>query len=432
MNHLLCNLILYRWYRLILAGLLSLTLAGLLLPVPPALADTFTTTFTIDVTDTNPGDSRCDAFLDIFLPGDQCTLRAAVQETNALAGADIIILPANVYTLTETGSGENASATGDLDILDDLTITGAGAATTIIKGGSGWDDRLIEIRDPAKVQISDVTLRQGNGGIINLSVLTLTNSIVISNAAGAGGGISNFDRVILLNSMIMSNTATGDGGGILNTAGGQLTVLNSTISYNSSNAQGGGIVHNSGTITLTNTTISGNKANSGGGLRAYGSTKTILLDTTIVNNIADFDNDGSGSGGGVILSSVLTSTNTILAGNKKGSTTADDCGGTITSQGYNFIQTITGCSISGNTTGNITGQDPLLGPLQDNGGPTLTHAPLPGSPVIDKGNPAAPGSGGNACPAADQRGVARPIGPRCDIGAVEANISANYLPIILK
>ena len=244
MNYPLCNLILRRWYHLILAGLLSLALAELLLPTSPALADTFTPTLTIDLTDANPGDSRCDAFLDIILPGDQCTLRAAVREANALSGADIIILPSGDYTLTLNGSGEDAGATGDLDIIDDLTISGAGAAATIIQGEPGWDERLIAIDDPAKVQISNVTLRQGLGGIINLSVLTLTHSIVISNAAGSGGGISNFGTTTLLDSIVMSNTTTSDGGGILNTAGGQLTILNSTISYNIANDEGGGIRQN--------------------------------------------------------------------------------------------------------------------------------------------------------------------------------------------
>jgi hypothetical protein len=154
-----------------------------------------------------------------------------------------------------------------------------------------------------------------------------------------------------------------------------------------------------------------------------------LSSVTLINNTADVDNDGLGSGGG-ISAAFITLNNSILAENKEGPTTPSDCSGTFTSQGYNFIQTI-GCTINGTTTGNITGQAPLLGPLQDNGGLTLTHAPLPGSPVIDKGNPATPGSGGNACPATDQRGVARPIGSRCDIGAVETNLSV-YLPLVIK
>jgi hypothetical protein len=155
------------------------------------------------------------------------------------------------------------------------------------------------------------------------------------------------------------------------------------------------------------------------------------MNVSLINNTANGDNDGSGSGGGISGAFIILN-NTILAENKKGIASPSDCSGTLTSQGYNLIQTTSGCTISGDTTGNITGQDPLLGPLQNNGGFTLTHAPLAGSPVIDKGNPAAPGSDGNACSAADQRGVGRPIGLRCDIGAMEANILAVYLPLVIK
>ena len=82
--------------------------------------------------------------------------------------------------------------------------------------------------------------------------------------------------------------------------------------------------------------------------------------------------------------------------------------------------------VSGRHTGDIVGTgaspaDPLLGPLQDNGGPTFTHALQFGSPAIDKGNPATPGSGGTACEATDQRGAPRPAGAACDIGAYESN-----------
>lgn len=74
-----------------------------------------------------------------------------------------------------------------------------------------------------------------------------------------------------------------------------------------------------------------------------------------------------------------------------------------------MIQSTTGCTITGDTTGNQTGVNPQLGPLANNGGPTLTHAPQTGSPTIDKGNPAVPGSGGNACPVTDQRSYPRPV-----------------------
>src|SRR3989337_982403 len=115
---------------------------------------------------------------------------------------------------------------------------------------------------------------------------------------------------------------------------------------------------------------------------------------------------------------VLLFRKTIVAGNTA-SEVGPDCSGTIGSSGYNLVGSTSGCTITGDTTGNLTGVDPLLSPLQDNGGPTLTHPLLPGSPAIAAGNPATPGSGGNACEATDQRGVVRPQFAACDMGAFE-------------
>lgn len=112
--------------------------------------------------------------------------------------------------------------------------------------------------------------------------------------------------------------------------------------------------------------------------------------------------------------------NTVLAGNT--ATTGSDCGGlnggAVISLGYNLFSSLAGCTVNGDTTGNST-TDPMLGPLADNGGPTRTHLRLAESPAIDTGNPAAPGSGGSACDAKDQRGVGRPVGAVCDRGATE-------------
>lgn len=93
------------------------------------------------------------------------------------------------------------------------------------------------------------------------------------------------------------------------------------------------------------------------------------------------------------------------------------------SLGYNLIHEAAGCTLTGDTSGLITGQDPLLAPLADNGGPTRTHALLPRSPAIDAGSPDCPP------PAADQRGVQRPFGLACDIGAYEAEILQTFIPV---
>jgi hypothetical protein len=236
-----------------------------------------------------------------------------------------------------------------------------------------------------------------------------------NTGSGGGGGIANSGTLTLLHSSILRNTASAGGGGIANY--GTLTLFNSSVFSNTGNT--GGIFNDPvGVLTLTNTTISGNLGN---GL-ANGGIMTL-------NNVTLTNNTSSSGGGGIALFGGVTNIkNTILAGNH-GPASSPDCSGSLTSQGYNLIQSTTGCRVT--PTDNLIGLDPNLSPLQDNGGPSLTHALLPGSPAIDAGNPALPGSGGHACAATDQRGVTRPQNERCDIGAYEANAPV-FLPLILK
>jgi hypothetical protein len=138
-------------------------------------------------------------------------------------------------------------------------------------------------------------------------------------------------------------------------------------------------------------------------------------------------------GGGVYITAtaLVIAKDTLIADNTRqfhiDPSQLDDCyaqTAPLWSSGYNLIEISTNCPISGTNSGDIIGKDPLLGLLQSNGGPTLTQSPLPGSPVIDNGN---------ACPPTDQRGFRRPIGPQCDIGAVEYfNLPRVYLPTLLK
>jgi predicted outer membrane repeat protein len=173
-------------------------------------------------------------------------------------------------------------------------------------------------------------------------------------------------------------------------------------------------------LNLTNSTVSGNTAGrNGGGIYASGTASDIvtIVSSTIVNNRAVID------GGGLVRASTTNPVNlrnTIIANNTDDGT-APDVSGSVVSQGYNLIENTTGAAISGTTTGNLTGVDPNLGPLQDNGGPTQTHALLSGSPAIDKGE-----SSGSTV---DQRGLTRPVdhpsipnatgGNGADIGAFE-------------
>ena len=145
----------------------------------------------------------------------------------------------------------------------------------------------------------------------------------------------------------------------------------------------------------------------GGGLCNVGT--AVLSNATIAANVlSGVDNDGQ-----------LVVRNTILAENA-----GTDCSGVLTSHGFNLFRNPSGCLIAGNTSGDLVGMDPALGLLEDNGGPTPTHALLAGSAALDTGNPAAPG-GPAGCESTDQRGVSRPQGFRCDIGAFEASACGN-------
>ena len=173
-------------------------------------------------------------------------------------------------------------------------------------------------------------------------------------------------------------------------------------------------------LTLTNSTLSGNRAlGNGGGIDAL----TVKATTRLVNVTLADNRSENGMGGGLHTDgNPFELINTLIANDAAGG--SPDCSGTITSLGYNLILSTSGCTISGTLTGVITNTDPLIGPLQDNGGSTWTHALLKDSPAINAGNP----NSAN-CPSIDQRGVVRLL--PCDIGAYEY-VKSVYLPLALK
>ena len=412
-------------------------------PAAPARAaeQTFVVTKT---TDTNDG--ACN-------PTD-CSLREAVIAANTAVGPDSITLPADTFTLTIADASavdEDAAATGDLDITSNITLVGAGASTTIVQAGTNTATsvgRVFEIVPAGNAAIAGVTVRNGSrsgssdaGGIDNNGILTVTNSTVSGNQAYYYGGIGNSGTLTVTNSTVSGNQGN-FGGGIVNF--GTLTVTNSTVSGNQSGNSGGGIA-NSGTLTMTNSTVSGNQSDgSGGGIANYNT--LTLINSTIAANTADINNDGIGRGGVYNASAANVKTtfrNTLIGNNTKGTVTfaKSDCDGTLVSQGYNLIESTDGCTITGNTTGNVTGQGPWLGALKDNGGPTFTQQLLlrlgeivPDSPALNAGDPAGCTTADGTPLATDQRGVARPQGVRCDIGAFEfvptrLELSGNNQPI---
>lgn len=251
--------------------------------------------------------------------------------------------------------------------------------------------------------------------------VTFNDSTISSNDAGSdGGGIYNEGGMVdLNNSSLSGNTSGDDGGGIYSdgeSVENPLTLSGCTVSGNTANSDsyigGGGIYLYYSTLAMTNTTISSNAAitTHGGGIGTLSdSDQTIDLAHCTI-----YSNTSGGNGGGLFLEESFTvnTQHTIVAGNAA-SGEGPDIHGVIVSQDYNLIQDTSAVTITGVTAHNILGENPLLGPLADNGGETWTHALLEGSPAIDT----VPIT---ICTMTiDQRGVSRPQGPACDIGAFE-------------
>lgn len=286
-----------------------------------------------------------------------------------------------------------------------------------------------------------------NSGFSSSGTLNLINSTVFSNTAPRGGGIENSLGTINLTNSTISGNKSDSGGGIFSSSG-TVTLTNSTVSDNTAADNGGGIYDHFGTVNLTNSTISGNSANGGGGIVIQGT--VTLINSTVSGNTGTFgsgiwNEDGNlnlinstilsntGALGGIWnRTGTMTLTNTILAYNRVGALAKDctnDSGGTVISSGYNLVQAPNNCVFS--ATGDITNTNPLLGPLTDNGGATLTHALLNGSLIINHIPKGTNGCGTTIT--TDQRGVIRPQGSGCDIGAYEAyELGYLYLPLIFS
>ncbi len=263
---------------------------------------------------------------------------------------------------------------------------------------------------------------QTKNGIVKIDSCIFTGNYATREGGGFKADASQSNTAYFIrNSIFSENTGISGGGGIEYDASGNGSMLisNSTISENYTADEGGGVNFSSSNcvLTITNTTISGNRADdSGGGINHGPSSVALNLNfVTITDNIADDDNNGSGEGGGIDLktSAAFTSIkNSIVFGNIDRSTPAtNDCGnsrgGTYNSQGGNVFGVGTGCPTG---SGDIEAANALLGPLQDNGGFTPTHALLQGSPAI---NFASCGTVTN-----DQRDEPRNDG-FCDAGAFE-------------
>jgi CSLREA domain-containing protein len=333
-----------------LCGLLIIAFVGFFMALPQSAAAvaTFTVNSTLDLPDLNPGDGICNA----GVAG--CTLRAAVMEANASAGPDTITLPAGTYTLSITPSDDEFNFDGarddigDLDVLnDDLTINGAGAATTIIDGGG--IDRIFDVNNfsafgaGVNFTLNGVTLRNGNaptspegyrqpGGAIQFDgsgatpTLSINNCKITNNtAAGIGGGVLTlFGSMVVSGSEFSSNKSlNGSGGGILFDAGAasgsrSLQVSTSTFSQNQTpngTFGNGGAISTGGNanITIENNSFSGNTAGANGGAV---SADAFLITNTKAINKNKFENNSAAQGGALFnRNGALTFTLNLVVGN---------------------------------------------------------------------------------------------------------------------
>ena len=333
-------------------------------------------------------------------------------------------------TIDATGiSGAITLTSGELLVDKSVTVNGPGADVLAVDGNMAG--RVFRIASGEAVTISGFTIRNGHddntgGGIDNEggATLTITHSTLSGNTAGSvgnpavqGGGILNSGTLTIVTSTVSGNTAggiSGSGGGIYN--GGTLIIVNSTVSGNT--ALKGAGVHNAEaatTVTITNSTLSGNAASAYGGACFNGGTLQIA-NSTLSGNSASI-------GGGILVFGPLQIGNTILNRGDSGAN-IDSFGEVIvTSLGYNLSSDDAGGHLTG--SGDQINTDPVLGPLQDNGGQTFTHALLPGSPAIDAGDP-----NFTPPPFFDQRGpgFSRVRNDRIDVGSFEVQAGTTSTP----
>jgi hypothetical protein len=416
-----------------------------------ALAAVSPQAFSAALTVTNLADSGGGTLRDLIaaaLPGD--TIQFGLSGTIIL-NSELVIsknlringLTANLLRITGNNHRRVFNITSGTAQIFNMTIADGRVSGTNGPAGSNGEN------------VSGGGIRVADGATLDLENCILTNNVALGGQGGPaslsgpagnggdgyGGGIASFGTLTMVRCTLVDNFASGGPGGPAPSAGyggrarggglyleGSAILFYSTIDANNavagsggagtSSAFGGGIYTaatlNVNACTIVSNTAAGSTTDAGGGIGGGGA--LIIRDSTIVNNAADF---GGGLNGGGDIG------NTILGGNSASSMPAGpDAHGPIVSSDYNLIQNTNGITFSGLTAHNITGQSPLLGPLQYNGGPDigyqlLTMAPLSGSPAIDNGKTSV---------STDQRGFNRPYdtdlpnadgGNGGDIGAVE-------------
>jgi len=440
---------------------IALATASVLSSSIPASANTNTLTVNSLI---DPGDGACDA--------SECTLREAIAAAT----------PGDTITFDSSLAGGTILLMSTLKIDKDLTLDGSSLKTPLSLSGN-YAVTALYVPFKNTVSIDDINIINGQcgqnciaGGLDNEGTLDILNSSIANNVATWGAGIYNAGTLTLTNVTLSNNrtddfdstcAACGLGGGVFNS--GALVIIDSAFSRNVSTRNGGGGIYNKGDLSVTQTTFDGNSAAGyrdanrfitgyGGGL--YNASRASISASTFVGN----DTYEPGNGSGIANLGTLRVVNSTFANNitrKLGAGIYNGPGGTVTVRNDTFSGNITyngeyyggglyndrgtlylfdtilahsdarsdcynfsGVVVRGHNLIETNGPgthacgparstvDPMLDPLAANGGPTQTMALLPGSPAIDAGDDV-------TCTTADQRGIARPQGSQCDIGAYE-------------
>jgi hypothetical protein len=290
-------------------------------------------------------------------------------------------------------SGGTITLGQTLDINKELSIQGPLNGITVNGGGN----RVFKIEAGNSVSIDDLTITGG-----------------VAPSPGGGGGIDNLGFLSLTNSTVTGNSAH-DGGGIFNEIGGTMTMTDDTVNNNVAASAGGGVA-NTGTLTITNCTIAANVAHLGGGIANAGVLK--IGSSTVASNTVT---GGAADGGGIFTfggGSQLDLLNTIVFNPNSGATMNNDVTGTIDQAQSNVFGSAVTIATGGDLGGNLYNAKPMLGPLENNGGPTATMVLLATSPVGIGLGATSSQITGLFVPFSDQRGYARPVNS-VDVGAVQ-------------
>ena len=382
---------------------------------PEVPGQTFVVDSTADGMDADPGDGTCATI------GGACTLRAAVMEADATGAADTISLPAGSYGRTRTGASpvDDQAATGSLEVTAPLTIVGAGPAASVVDANGA--EPVFEVVGQATLRLQGVGVTEGEDrgiDVVDDGRLVADDCAVTGTIDGPGAGAI-------------------DGTGIVVWSGAAATVRRCTIADSATSAVAVGAV---GSLLVDRSTLSA--ATVGIDVQTVGEqpgTEVLVVTSTVSGNVAAVSGDGD-----VRIASSTIVDNAVVGGVTFGELTVessivdslgtgDDC---VPSAGDNLLAVAGSCPLKpGDQAGASSSPlDPALGPLADNGGPTLTHLPAATSPAVDMGD-----AGG--CPGllpgastSDQRGSTRPVdgdgagGARCDVGAVEREAPAPEAP----